>query len=63
MDRDEILSRVARTQAGKITWDLSFILRIVVFGLLPILSVVATRIPEVQTGFSGLIDGLSRVVK
>ena len=63
MDRDEILSRVARTQAGKINWDLSFVLRIVLFGLLPILSVVATRIPEVQTGFSSLIDGLSRVVK
>jgi hypothetical protein len=63
MDRDEILSRVARTQAGKVSWDLSFILRIVVFGLLPILSVVATRIPEVQTGFSSLIDGLSRAIK
>jgi hypothetical protein len=63
MDRDEILSRVARTQAGKVSWDLSLIIRIVIFGLLPILSVVATRIPEVQTGFSSLIDGLSRVIK
>jgi hypothetical protein len=63
MDRDEILSRVGRTQAGKVSWDLSFIIRIVIYGLLPILSVVATRIPEVQTGFSSLIDGLSRAIK
>ncbi len=63
MDRDEILSRVARTQAGKVSWDFSFILRVVLYGLLPILSVVATRIPEVQTGFSSLIDGLSRAIK
>ena len=63
MERDEILSRVSRTQAGKVSWDLSFVLRIVVYGLLPILSVIATRIPEVQTGFSSLIDGLSRAIK
>ena len=63
MDRDEVLSRVGRTPAGKVTWDLSFVLRIVAFGVLPILSVLATRVPEVQTGFSSLIDSLSRVIK
>ncbi|MGE5345183.1 MAG: hypothetical protein ACM3JH_04435 [Acidithiobacillales bacterium] len=63
MDRDEILSRVARTQAGKVSWDLSLVLRIVLYGLLPILSVLATRVPEVQTGFSSLIEGLSRAIK
>ncbi len=63
MDRDEILSRVSRTQAGKVSWDASLVIRIVVYGLLPILSVIATRIPEVQTGFSSLIDGLSRAIK
>lgn len=63
MDRDEILSRVSRTQAGKVSWDFSLVLRVVVYGLLPILSVVASRIPEVQTGLASLIEGLSRAIK
>ena len=63
MDRDEILSRVARTPAGKVSWDFAFIVRLFLYGIVPILSVVGASIPEVQTGLSSVIDSLSRVIK
>lgn len=63
MDRDEILSRVTRTTAGKVSWDFAFIARVFVYGVVPILGVVGASIPEVQTGLSSVIDSVSRVIK
>ena len=63
MDRDEILSRVTRTTAGKVSWDFAFIARVFVYGVVPILGVVGASIPEVQTGLSSVIDSISRVIK
>jgi hypothetical protein len=63
MDRDEILSRVSRTPAGKVSWDFALLTRVFVYGIVPILGVVSASIPEVQTGLSSVIDSISRVIK
>jgi hypothetical protein len=63
MDRDEILSRVARTTAGKVSWDFALLARVFVYAVVPILGVIGTSIPEVQTGISSVIDSISRVIK
>lgn len=63
MDRDEILSRISKTVPGKISWDFSFLSRVFVYGVIPVLSLLAARVPEVQTSIAGWLDGLARVVK
>jgi hypothetical protein len=48
MNRDEILSRVARTEPGKITWDSSFVLNGMLIGIVPMLALVSSEFPGVR---------------
>lgn len=63
MDRDEILSRISKTVPGKINWDLSFVSRVFVYGVLPIVGLIAARVPEIQTSVAGWLDSLARVMR
>ena len=59
MNRDEVLSRIAKSQPGKLTWDRAFISQIVIYGVLPLLSLIATQFPEVRgAAFSWLETAL-----
>ncbi|MBL9007533.1 MAG: hypothetical protein JNJ46_24970 [Myxococcales bacterium] len=51
MNRCEVLSRVAKIEPGKLTFDRHFLSRVVVYGLLPLLSLLASQFPQVR-GFA-----------
>ncbi|HEX6746283.1 MAG TPA: hypothetical protein VF092_03130 [Longimicrobium sp.] len=48
MNRDDVLSRIAHTEPGKITWDLHFVMNLVVFGLVPLISLIGSEFPAVR---------------
>jgi hypothetical protein len=47
MSRDEILSRITRTEPGKVTWDRGLISGALVHAALPLLGIIAVRFPQV----------------
>lgn len=51
MNRCEVLSRVAKVEPGKLTLDRHFLSRVIVYALLPLLSLLASQFPQVR-GFA-----------
>jgi hypothetical protein len=47
MERDTVLSVLSESEPGQITWNRDFVLRIIVYVVLPILSVLGAQFPEV----------------
>jgi hypothetical protein len=62
MERDEILSLISRTAPGKVTWDFSFVSRVLIYGVFPILSLLAANIPDVQALLAAGIVNVSRLL-
>ena len=53
LERDEVLSRIAKTKPGEITWERAFIVRVLVYGALPLLGLISAEFPSVgRTLFS-----------
>jgi hypothetical protein len=50
--RDEVLSRIAKTSPNRVTFDRTFMSMVVTYGLLPLLGLLATELPEIQGLFS-----------
>lgn len=48
MNRCEVLSRVAKIEPGKLTIDRHFLSRVVVYAVLPLLSLIASQFPQVR---------------
>ncbi len=51
MNRSEVLSRVAKSEPGKLTVDRHFLSRVIVYAVLPLLSLLASQFPQVR-GFA-----------
>jgi len=47
MERDTVLSVLSESEPGQITWNRDFVSRIIVYVVLPILSVLSAQFPEV----------------
>jgi hypothetical protein len=62
MNRDEVLSRVAKTEPGKLTWDGHFLMNAVVFGLVPIATLVSSEFPAVRDFLFAWIYPLTRLL-
>jgi hypothetical protein len=62
MDRDAVLSAIGKTDPCKVTRDWSFISKIVVYGILPVLGLIASQFPTMGRLLSGMLDPLSRVL-
>jgi hypothetical protein len=58
MENSEVLARIRKLDAGKVTWNRAFIIRIALFGLLPMLSVVATQLPAVGSAVFSWLPAL-----
>lgn len=57
MDKDAILSRISNTEAGKLDWQ--FLVRIVGFGALPLVTILASQVPSISNLlFSWIRPGL-----
>lgn len=61
MNRDEVLSRVARTEPGKVTWDLHFVLNAVLFGLVPLITLISSEFPDIRDFLFAWVDPLTRL--
>jgi hypothetical protein len=62
-NKDEVLSRILRTVPGKLTWDRGFISRIVIYIVLPLLSLLATQFPQVGSFFYSFLDPVQKAFK
>jgi hypothetical protein len=49
MNRNEVLSRIANTDPGRVTWDRSFIVNAVVMGIVPLLALVSSEVPQLRS--------------
>ena len=49
MSRDDVLSAITRTDPGKVSWDTTMVLNLVVFGVIPMLALVSSEFPSVRT--------------
>lgn len=55
MNRDPILSNFNGTTPGKITWDKGFVLRVILYGVVPILALLGAQFPDVIGQFISYI--------
>ncbi len=62
MSRNVTLSRIARTEPGKVTWDTTLILNIVTFGIVPLLALATSEFPAVRAFLFSWADPLVRAV-
>jgi hypothetical protein len=61
MNRDEVLSRIAKTEPGKVTWDWHFVTNALVFGLVPVATLISSEFPEVRDFLFAWVGPLSRL--
>ncbi|HEU5219129.1 MAG TPA: hypothetical protein VFU23_10750, partial [Gemmatimonadales bacterium] len=62
MNRDEVLSRIARSEPGHLNWDTTFVLNLLLFGLLPLVSLLATEFPGIREFLVGWLEPLARAM-
>ncbi|MCC6929285.1 MAG: hypothetical protein IT359_09875 [Gemmatimonadaceae bacterium] len=62
MNRNEMLSRVSRTTPGKLTWDTAFVLNVITFGAVPLLTLAVSEYPGARTLIFSWADPLVRMV-
>jgi hypothetical protein len=47
MERDPILSRLSGTKPNRVNWDADFVLKLVLYGLVPLLTLFAAQFPDI----------------
>jgi hypothetical protein len=62
MSRNAALSRISRTEPGKVTWDTTFILNLVTFGIVPLLALASSEFPQVRAFLFSWAEPLVRAV-
>lgn len=60
MNRNEVLSRIAGTTPGTVTWDLQFVLNLALIAVVPLVTFIGSELPWLQ---EGLVSWLSPVLK
>ncbi len=60
LDRDPVVSAIGKTTAGSVHLDWGFVTRTVSWGLLPLVSLVASQYPALGSVVSGLFDSLAK---
>jgi hypothetical protein len=46
MEKDSVLSALSGTVSGRVTWNREFAIRVLLFGVLPILSMLGAQFPD-----------------
>ena len=62
MNRNDLLSRIAKVEPGKLTFEWSLIHRLLIYAAIPILGLAATLFPQMD-GLLSWVDSLLRIVK
>ncbi len=60
MSRNKVLSLLSGTTPGHVTWNRDFVLRVVIYGLVPFLAIVGAQFPE---GVRGIISWVTAFQK
>lgn len=63
MNRDDILSRLGKSEPGQVTFDRRFLSQLVLYGVLPILSIIAAQFPEVRGVAFSWLESLLKTLK
>jgi hypothetical protein len=63
MERNAVLSYVSGSKPGKVTWDASFVLHLVLFVGLPVAALVAAYFPEIGGPIFESIQPLVRAAR
>jgi hypothetical protein len=58
INRDRVVSMLAGTTPGKLNWNSSFILQLLVFGIVPVLILLGAPFPHALSGMLSWIGGL-----
>jgi hypothetical protein len=58
MNRNEVLSRIAHTEPGEVTWNASFILNLFTFGVVPLLTLLSSEFPELRNALFAWVQPL-----
>jgi hypothetical protein len=58
MNRNEVLSRIAHTEPGEVTWNASFILNLFTFGVVPLLTLLSSEFPELRNALFAWLQPL-----
>ncbi len=62
MNKDEVLSRISKSDPGRLNWDTTFVLNLVLFGVLPLLSLLATEFPGIRNFLIGWLEPMARAM-
>ena len=63
MNRDQILSRIAKSEPGKVTWDRHFVSQLIIYGVLPLFSLIASLFPEVRGMAFSWLESILKILK
>lgn len=65
LDRDPLLNQIAGTpdQAGHLTWNSAFLMRVVLWVVIPLLSVLAAQYPELAHDLAGSVEPFARALR
>ena len=58
MNRNEVLSRIAHTEPGEVTWNASFILNLFTFGVVPLLTLLSSEFPGLRNALFAWVQPL-----
>jgi hypothetical protein len=61
-NRDEVLSRIARTEPGRVTWNGTFILNLFTFGVVPLLTLLSSEFPGLRVALFAWVQPLVNAV-
>jgi hypothetical protein len=62
MERDATLSAIGSSAAGKVTYDWAFLSKLLVYNVVPVLGLIASRFPSAGRLFNSMIDPLLRAL-
>jgi hypothetical protein len=61
-NRDEVLSRIVRTEPGRVTWNGTFIVNLFTFGVLPLLTLLSSEFPGLRVALFAWVQPLVNAV-
>jgi len=64
LNRGDVLSRVEKTEPGKVTWSSRYVLNLAVFAAVPLMTLIASESPAISSFlFSWLSPTLRALVR
>jgi hypothetical protein len=62
MNRDDVISRVTRSDPGRVTWSANYVINLFLFGVLPILAYIGSDVGAIRNGLLSWLEPLARVL-